>query len=609
MALQYDRESLFASRKVFLEDSLAEKEKMSGKYSNLRSVFFLLGVFFMGLAIWRNGLLWLIAIGTVFFFLFFAAVVFHARVKRRIREQETLLEIHCEHEARVAHDFSSLEDDGGDFFDRNHDFSGDLDIFGRRSLYHLISIAQTWHGRNRLALTLMGSASSIEKNTIERRQKAIWELSEKFYWVEDLQCIGRLAGQKGKDPSVLLSYAKGDLTVPVMRKKKLILFFCLTIAFWVSVLLSLTTSFMPPYIPFALFGIQFITSAIQYSSFKKPLSDMNEFYQELSSYTHLFESVEKGDFSSLVLQDIRDIFSGDSNGGSASERNRRLKLLSFFIHLRSQPLFYLLLNTLFLYDAYCIYFLEKWQRENGQKLEAYLKGIGELEALASLSMIRHVYPASQMPQIEDSPEKKIYFTAKDIGHPLIPEGRLVRNSFSLNGGTALVTGSNMSGKTTFLRTVGINAVLAYAGTFCCAENLCLSVMHIGTSMRIADDLGEGMSTFYAELVRVGKIVQYAQSGTPMLFLIDEIFRGTNSKDRTDGAVLVLQKLAQPWIMGIMSTHDYALCELEEEDGVVLHHFHFSESYDQEGIHFSYKLQPGISISSNARYLMALMGIK
>ena len=264
------------------------------------------------------------------------------------------------------------------------------------------------------------------------------------------------------------------------------------------------------------------------------------------------------------------------------------------------------LNTVLPFDELCLYLLEKWRKNSGSKIPEKLDAIGEWEALMSLSMMRMIYPDSAVPEIVDSSEP--YFIGVGIGHPLIPEKTLVRNDFELHKGCAMITGSNMSGKTTLLRTVGINSVLAFAGAVCPCISLKLSLMNIGASMRIEDNLGEGVSTFYAELVKIERIVKMADSGRPLLFLIDEIFRGTNSKDRTDGAWTVLQKLHKPSIIGLMSTHDYELCKMNTNGEVDLVYYHFSEFYDDDGLHFDYKLKNGMSTETNAKYLMKLVGI-
>jgi hypothetical protein len=366
-------------------------------------------------------------------------------------------------------------------------------------------------------------------------------------------------------------------------------------------------------VAFSALIVQLILTAIHYNRFKYTFETTEGLHRELYMYKSLFEWIEQANVKSALLKDIQSVVADRENtrGGKASEQLARLHVISLFIQARNQPLLFLILNTFFLYDMYCIFFLRKWIKRSGISLPVHLELLGLWEALGSLTMMRIIYPECSYPvfrETEGNTDHSAYFSSTAMGHPLIPVKRQVRNDFILPSGIALITGSNMSGKTTLLRTVGINAVLAYAGTICCADYLELTVMGIGSSMRIADNLEAGLSTFYAELLRIERIVRKSKTNAPLLFLIDEIFRGTNSKDRTDGAQLVIENLLRPWVIGMMSTHDYQLCEVMKEEENI-HFYYFSEKYDEEGIHFDYRLSPGISTAANARYLMKMVGIE
>jgi DNA mismatch repair ATPase MutS len=229
-----------------------------------------------------------------------------------------------------------------------------------------------------------------------------------------------------------------------------------------------------------------------------------------------------------------------------------------------------------------------------------------VEALSSLAVIGHMYPQWTYPTFSQTGMR---FEAKGLGHPLIPKDSCVRNDFKINRGTCVITGSNMSGKTTLLRTVGINLVLAYAGAPVFADKLECAVMGIFTSMRVHDDLGSGISTFYAELLRIKMIIDHSRRKLPMIYLIDEIFMGTNSADRITGARSVLKNLSKSWIIGMISTHDFELCDLEQESNVNVENYHFVETYSNNEILFDYKLRPGRSRTTNAKYLMKMVGIE
>lgn len=611
------RNRLFEDREKILSEQLQEKRKKSGIYSNIRMVIFLSAIIFGGLLIYFKYPAAAIIVFLLNLAAFFFVVLIHSRQKREIAFLEALYAIHNEYLARIQHSFDKLPDTGEDFRDRNHDFSDDLDLFGSHSLFHLISIAQTWFGRRTLA-DLLVSAQKTEKTSEEilKRQKAVKEFSENLSMLQEFQAAGRLSRKSTEDPRKLLEYAKHKADDrPLISMGLYILSVCITSILIITVILAVVFKVIPNYVPLSVTVIQLILVALNFQKYKPVFASVEDLYSELSAYSEFFRDIENARVSSEILISTKKLLigSGSAKSASASSRVKKLHRICLFVQARSQPLLFFLLNVLFLYDNHCIFFLEKWKRESGSQLETYMRALGTWEALMSLSTLAVIYPECSFPTfVDESQEEKsdhAFFESQMMGHPLIPVRKQVRNDFSLQKGIALITGSNMSGKTTLLRTVGINAVLAYSGSICCADATHLGMMQIGSSMRIADNLGEGLSTFYAELLRIEIIIRKARLGEPLLFLIDEIFRGTNSRDRTDGAVIVLKNLSKPWIIGLMSTHDYQLCSLDEKSGVDLRYFHFSESYDEEGIHFDYHLTPGVSVSANARYLMRMIGIE
>ena len=605
-----NRDQLFASRTESLDKEWKESEKKADRFVAIRSVLFVLTAVSWVLYFMDRQRVYAAFIGGAFLLLFVVAVVLHTKYKSLIRRLECLSKIHTCYVDRLSHDFSHISDDGSDFLDSSHDYSADLDLFGAGSLFHFLHVGSTWHGRVAFADLLRNvNEKTVDVSEVYRRQDAVRELSGNLEFMQEFQCKAALSGQKGQDPSALLAYAKGGENVSGLKGWILPIFGLITLCFWVSGILAYGYGLLPPVVFLSLFAVQVAVTAFFYGRQREMLASVNDFYKELSAYTSLFDSLEQGEFKAAALVDIQKVFLSDgSKENTASFRNRRLRSLARMIHLRSQPLFFLLLNILFMYDQYCSFYLEKWQKRNGAELEKYLKGVGDFEALMSLSTLSLVNPADVFPVFSEAGDTPLKITAKNLGHPLIPINKVIRNDLSMDRNIVLITGSNMSGKTTFLRTIGINMVLAYAGACCCAAEITIPVMRIATSMRIADNLGEGLSTFYAELVRVGNIIKKSQEKEPLLFLIDEIFRGTNSKDRTDGALLVLERLSSPLILGFMSTHDYALCQASELESMSVAPYHFSEYYNDEGIFFDYRLSPGVSMSSNARYLMQLMGI-
>lgn len=611
-----ERDLIFSKRVEEIQMKLAKNQKLSDRISNIRFVLFVLAVASMIATISFQLALPAYIIPAVIFLSFFILALYHSQIKRDTTFLTTLEKIHQEYLARLNHDFSLLSDSGEDFVDPHHDFSGDLDLFGPQSLYHLLSTAQTWYGRTTFADYLL-TAGRPDKTNIEisSRQEAVSELKDNLTMVQEFEAAGRLSKRSAEDPRRLLAYVEekeGDknpvslmwLVICLINSFLLVLFGILA---WVFLL-------VPIFVPLIFLCIQISLIALKYQKFKPVFGSVDDFHEQLLSYIGLFRIIEQAKVKANALADVRrELFDEDTKKTpAASSSVKKLHTICLLIQARSQPLLFFILNVVCQYDVLCIYALEAWKKSNGSKLSKYVQALGKWEALMSLATFTYIYPEFSFPVFRDSSDnaqQQAYFSAISMGHPLIPIKKQVRNDFSLPSGISLITGSNMSGKTTLLRTVGINAVLAYAGTYCCAEKIELGFMQIGSSMRITDDLSGGVSTFYAELIRIEKIIRKSREGKPLLFLIDEIFRGTNSRDRTDGAKIVLRNLSQPWIIGLMSTHDYELCSDDNQKGFSILNYHFSENYDDEGIHFDYILSEGISTSTNARFLMKLIGIE
>jgi DNA mismatch repair ATPase MutS len=294
------------------------------------------------------------------------------------------------------------------------------------------------------------------------------------------------------------------------------------------------------------------------------------------------------------------------DSGFSSDLDALIKACSL-CSLREQPITALLLNCLMPFDLMCADRLFDWSAEHGKDFMKNVENLGQIEALMCACVPGLISAEACYPVIVE--DKKAYFSGSDMSHPLLDPSKVVSNSVTVDSEKALITGSNMSGKTTLIRTAGLMTVLAYTGSMVPATSVSCSIMKVMTSMRIADSLEENMSTFKAELVRIASIVEAASSDSSLLFLIDEVFRGTNSQDRTDGAQILLNKLNKPQIAGFMTTHDYALCDRvadEKMENIIF--CHFSERYEGDEVIFDYKLKPGMSHESNAKFLMKLVGI-
>jgi DNA mismatch repair ATPase MutS len=329
----------------------------------------------------------------------------------------------------------------------------------------------------------------------------------------------------------------------------------------------------------------------------------------LARYRSMLELIEKEPFAAESSKRRRKDL-GDAEGPVASQEIRRLSTIVSYLDARHNEAFRFFIGPLVLWDAHCVLALEGWRRRAGRHVRRWLEVIGEIEALSSLAAFAHDHPEHVWPTLSESPA----FRAKGLGHPLIEPGALVRNDVALRGpGTALlVTGSNMSGKSTLLRSMGINAVLAMAGAPVVAHELVTSVFELRTSLWARDSLAKGVSHFYAELQKLKRVVDGIDSGRSLLFLLDEILQGTNSRERVIGARSVLRHLLERGAMGAVSTHDVGLLDLPTELDTKLDKVHFEEQVSEmdgpSTMTFDYRLRPGVVRSTNALRLMKRVGI-
>lgn len=610
------RSAFIQDREKDISAQVAKYESLHRTVSNVRLLFFVLsiGSIIFNFAVYAS--IWLIILSVVCFWFFIIAVTYHFQISKTHKYYIALKDVHQEYVARTTHRFEKLKDDGADFVDRSHDYSADLDLFGPASIFHFLNVAQTYFGRRALRDFLLSAQDeALRPEHIDQRQAAVAEFASDPAQAQHFQAKGRLISQIKKSPKAFLDYAsfyeRPDKPLPVWR---IVLCMMLTVILILSVVISLILNINLYSIALLVILVQLIIVAATHQKFKLSFAAISGIQPELYAYKSLFELIEKSTPKAPILKEIkRDIYGEDDAPHRVSDQLKAIHRICLFIQVRSQPLLFLMLNTLFLYDHYCHFFLDRWVDRSGKDLPKYLNALGQWEALMSLSTLNFVYPEASFPQIlranTTDEGRFVSFNAQKMGHPLIPVDKQVRNDFDLNKGIALITGSNMSGKTTLLRTVGVNTVLAYAGAVCCAQSMSLGLMYVVTSMRIADSLEEGLSTFYAELMRIERIVRKSRDKKPLLFLIDEIFRGTNSKDRTDGAQIIIDQLSKDWVIGLMSTHDYQLCDINKNRTDRFVFYYFSERYDEDGIHFDYVLSKGISKSANARYLMKLVGIE
>ena len=592
-------EKRFIDKKEEYNNLYKSLEKKYNIISNIR-LFLAILIIYFGYKVYNGSGNLFLALEIIVVFLFLILVLYHLKI-REARERAKILEdINGRYISRIDGTWIEFEDMGKEFIDTSHDYSSDLDIVGENSIFQLLNITNTHTGRKTFANNLLKPLKNKEK--IYLRQEAIKELSQKLDLVQEIEYLTYKNKKDLKDPETLIKYAGSKENLFKSRFTKKLIRFMPVLVISINTFGIFSRSPFMIYLGLGILVVQ--TSMWLLSMFRNSevLETVHYLKYNLETYLEVLKLLEKESFSSEELKRITGIMF--SQGQSSIEAIKELDKITQLINVRSGGISNLLLNAVFLWDYQCIFLLEKWKEKYGEKVKDWIEGIGEIESLISFSVLNNINTHITFPEIVDGKSRII---AEELGHPLINMGDRVDNDIKLDNEIFIITGSNMSGKTTFLRTMGINLVLAYNGAGVCAKSMELTLLGIVTSMRIVDDLKGGISTFYGEILRIKRIIDRAEAQDNMIFLIDEIFTGTNSMDRILGAKNVIGNLNKDNIIGMITTHDLELCTLDSKERI--RNFYFEDKYDGNTIKFDYKIKPGKSTSTNARNLMNLAGIK
>ena len=535
------------------------------------------------------------------------------QVAYRIRHTDFLREIN-EHELlRLDNQLADFPT-GQAFINRDHPYVADLDIFGPHSLFQLLNRTTTESGSVCLAKWL---AEPAAKEVILERQQAIQELTPKLEWRQQFQASGMPFTNAKSDYNKLLAWLEKPVQLLPHQSKYLTISILLAIlftsaaAYWV---ISVSSSdYIISIIPL---NIVFLANLVMLRRVKPMAEEIIESTHQnieiLGGYRSLITQIESETFQSELLCKFQSTFS--QHHYSATREINKLKNILEIFQLRGtrgNPIesnkFYLAFNYFWLLDVYWIILTERWKRRNKSYLGVWASAVSEFEVLSSLAGFSYANPSFTFPEIEQQPYS-IHF--ESLGHPLISSESRVCNDFHLKGREeiAMITGSNMAGKSTFLRTVGANLVLALMGAPCCATSAQVSTMKPFTSMRTQDNLEEGTSSFYAELKRIEQLLKLITSGQPIFFLLDEMFKGTNSQDRYKGGVSFIKQLSELNAFGMISTHDLELAKLAGNHMMVAN-YSFNSQIQEGEMTFNYALTPGICTDFNASELMKKSGIK
>lgn len=534
-------------------------------------------------------------IGTIIFIV--VAVIHNKIIKNRERE-EIFLEVNEKGIKRLNGEYREFEDKGLDLVGDSHAFCEDLDVFGQNSLFQMTNTTRTKSGRKKLG-EILSIDNLPKKEEIIKRQESIKELGEKVQWRQNLYVNGSFKKKKDEELDGLLRWSNNkskDITA-----KLIIAIICIAITL-VDVFCTIVGI-----IPISVLILNLMINYVVIKVLTKDRSDVIKLFHDIRSSVHAYSNIlsliEEEDFEASYLKELRGKIKG-KEGRSCCVEMKKLSNLLDWVGDSTSNAYYFLINVIAFADVFIVYNLDRWRDRNGASVEEWLKIMGEFDALSSIANISFDHEDWTFASILNEKEIK----GEYIGHPLIGE-RAVVNDYALKSPKqiTLITGSNMSGKSTFLRTVGLNLVLAYIGAPSSAKSFECGVMKIYTCMRTKDNLEESISSFYAEILRIKLIIEACKRGEDVFFLLDEIFKGTNSKDRHIGATVLIKQLSKNGAIGMLSTHDLELCDLEETMKEV-ENYNFREYYEDNKIKFDYKLRSGKSKTQNAVYLMKLAGI-
>ncbi|MBN2191886.1 MAG: DNA mismatch repair protein MutS [Polyangiaceae bacterium] len=547
----------------------------------------------------------------------------HARVLEDEDDALRRVRVNRDAEVRVTGRWRDLPEDGARFADPSHPYTSDLDVFGRGSLFQRISTAHTRFGQDALA-RLFSEASSA--SMIAARQAAARALAPELELRQRLEALalavvepppsrvdeaaGRAAARDPRgakrdapDPEPLLRWAESEPVLSIRR--------AVVIAAWALPFATLTSAVAAPLlgipgswwlIPVVL---QVLLNLATRETTGRVFAAVSVTEGAFLRYGAMLRLVEEIELEATLLRELRARL--QTGGVRPSQAMQEFRRVVAWFELRHNGVIHPFVNALTCWDIHCVLRLEAWQRRVGRAARDWFSALGDIEALSSLAGHASDEPGATFPAID---QEGPFFVAEGLAHPLIDPLERVANDVTLAtpGRALMVTGSNMSGKSTLLRAMGLSAVLAHAGGAVIARRLAMTEVRLGTSIRLSDSLADGVSHFYAEVRRLREIVEAVRGDKPVLFLLDEILHGTNSRERQIGARWVLAELVASGASGAVSTHDMELVKLPPELADRVELVHFREAVTGDRMTFDYRLRIGPVRAGNALRLMRLVGL-
>lgn len=591
-------ENHYTERLSLTKGQLQQVKKQIFRISMLRLTLFIAGV--AGIYFFFNQTTLLIICICLTFLPLFILVKIHNRFFIRKEWLETQAHIIQEELQALSGDYSSFED-GKEYVNPEHPYSFDLDIFGRRSLFQSINRTCTFFGKVRLAEWLQNHLH--EKTSIEKRQEMIREISEHTLFREQFRVAGLVHHGQSSDGEKIQAWSQSPAQylhagwvkafiwgVPVINSLLLIT----SLAGWTS---------------FSWLGLSFGIFLVLSFGIIKRATYIQETYgkqlKSLNGYARLIAQAKAEDWKSAGMQELMERF--NLNGQSPIQALQQLSKELDRLDLRNNQFLYVLLEGSIFFQLQEIVRIERWKARYGQHINEWLETVGELDALCSLGTFAYNHPQYTYPELT---EKPFCFLATQMGHPLMPASQCVKNDATIPSRPffLIITGANMAGKSTYLRTIGVNYLLACIGAPVCCERLKLHPNQLITSLRTSDSLSDNESYFFAELKRLKRIIDLLNQGQQLFIILDEILKGTNSMDKQKGSFDLIRQFMQLKANGIIATHDLLLGSLIKQFPEEIRNYCFEADIKENELTFSYKLREGVAQNMNACFLMKKMGI-
>jgi hypothetical protein len=573
------------------------KRKSSFGIMRLGSIIGIIAAFYF---LWSIEKMYAISAAILLAILFIRLIHRDLANRAAIKHVQFLIKINEDELKALEGNYSQFEN-GVKFIPHDHFYANDMDIFGRASLYQFLNRTTSELGGEKLAEWLLTPART---STITERQTATKELATFPEWRQNIEALGKESSIKINT----LTNIKTWLLQPnlfIQFKHWSWLRYLLP-----AIILAITTAYILDYISEGTWYIFLFISAafaFQINKLVAPMhNQLSSMVDDLKTLSQSIEAIEKKAFTSPLLINLKQKL--QTQNVAASSKINTLKKILDRLDLRYNIVIAVPLNIFLHWNLQQVLDLEKWKKENDDNVQLWFDTLAEFEALNSFATLHFNNPAYCFPILK---ENHFCIAATELGHPLIHQNKRVNNFINIEaaGEIMLVTGSNMAGKSTYLRSIGINVILTMAGAPVCAKSFELSPVQLLSSMRIADNLEESTSTFYAELKKLKTVIEKINSGEKVFVLLDEILRGTNSLDRHTGSEALIRQLIKQKAAAILATHDVALAALENEFPKNILNFHFDAQTKGEELFFDYKLKDGVCTNMNASLLMKKIGLE